>query len=66
MINRFSNNENQASLADVNTAHLLALSQQGNQTLTHAALMEQATAQAAMQEAAESQNIEVLVVDAID
>lgn len=59
MINRFSNNDNQASLADVNTAHLLALSQQGNQTLTHAALMEQATAQAAMQQAAESQNIEV-------
>lgn len=61
MINRIipGQEEAQPSLANVNTAHLLALSQQGNQTLTHAALMEQATAQAAMQEAREQQNIEV-------
>ena len=40
-------------------AHLMALSQQGNPTLSHGALVEQATSQAAMQEMAQNENIEV-------
>ena len=37
----------------------MALSQQGNPTLSHGALVEQATSQAAMQEMAQNENIEV-------
>ncbi len=37
---------NQYNLGDANTAHLYALSQQGNSALTHQALTQQATAQA--------------------
>ena len=50
---------NQPSLGQVNQAHLLALSQQGNDTLTHRALIEQATAQAAMQEASKKTDLQV-------
>jgi dipeptidyl aminopeptidase/acylaminoacyl peptidase len=46
-------------LATSNEAHLYALSQQGNESLSHAALMEQATAQSAMQNIANEQNLEV-------
>ena len=53
------NTNTQANLAQVNTAHLYALSQQGNASLSHAALTEQATAQAAMQQMANQQNLEV-------
>ena len=49
----------QASLGNVNQAHLMALSQQGNESLTYAALMEQATAQEAMQQAATENNIQI-------
>tara|TARA_R110000751_G_scaffold82534_2_gene166053 strand:- start:3334 stop:4251 length:918 start_codon:yes stop_codon:yes gene_type:complete len=52
-------NGQQGNLAQVNTAHLYALSQQGNSSLSHAALTEQATAQAAMQQMANQQNLEV-------
>lgn len=48
-----------APLAAVSEAHLTALSQQGNASLSKAALMEQQSAQQAMQMAAEQQNIEV-------
>jgi len=47
------------NLGDANMAHLMSLSQQGNPTLTHGALIEQATSQAAMQEMAQKENIEV-------
>ena len=47
------------TLATVNAAQLLAMSQQGNENLSHAALLEQATAQAAMQQVAGEQNLEV-------
>jgi len=47
------------TLASVNAAQLLAISQQGNEGLSHAALLEQATAQAAMQQVAGEQNLEV-------
>ena len=38
MIPQF-NQQNQTSLGNVNQAHLMALSQQGNDTLSYAALM---------------------------
>jgi len=49
----------QANLGNVNQAHLMALSQQGNESLTYAALMEQANAQEAMQQAANENNLQV-------
>ena len=49
----------QVSLASVNEAHLSMLAAQGNEQLTQAALAEMVTAQQAMQEAAQVQNIEV-------
>ena len=49
----------QYNLGDANTAHLYALSQQGNTTLSHQALMQQATAQAAMRDIQTEQNLEV-------
>ena len=52
-------NQQQANLGNVNQAHLMALSQQGNDTLSYAALMEQATAQEAMQAAASENNLQV-------
>ena len=58
MMNMFQQQNNQ-SLAEMNNAHLLALAQQGNASLSHAALMEQTTAQAAMREASTNANIEV-------
>ena len=51
--------QQQQSLAAVNNAYLLSLSQQGNMGLNHSALSEQASAQAAMQNIAEAQNLEV-------
>ena len=50
---------NQPNLAQINQAQLLALSQQGNNTLTHKALIEQASAQAAMQEASQKTDLQV-------
>ena len=50
---------NQYNLGDANTAHLYALSQQGNTALTHQALTQQATAQAAMRDIQTEQNLEV-------
>tara|TARA_R110002012_G_scaffold187607_1_gene354586 strand:- start:2595 stop:3521 length:927 start_codon:yes stop_codon:yes gene_type:complete len=50
---------NQYNLGDANTAHIYALSQQGNSTLSHQALMQQATAQAAMRDMQTEQNLEV-------
>ena len=50
---------NQPTLGQVNQAHLLALSQQGNDTLSHRALIEQATAQAAMREASQKTYLQV-------
>ena len=47
------------NLGDANTAHLYALSQQGNSALTHQALMQQATAQAAMRDMETEKNIQV-------
>lgn len=58
MIPQF-NQQQEASLGSVNQAHLLALSQQGNDSLTYAALMEQANAQGAMQQAASENNLQV-------
>lgn len=52
-------NQQQANLGNVNQAHLMALSQQGNESLTYAALMEQANAQEAMQQAANENNLQV-------
>jgi hypothetical protein len=49
----------QAGLGMSNEAHLYALSQQGNESLSYATLMEQATAQSAMQQIASEQNLEV-------
>ena len=49
----------QANLGQVSDATLLALSQQGNPQFSHAALMEQASAQRHMQEMAQQRNIEV-------
>jgi len=49
----------QYRLADANNAHLYALSQQGNAGLSHAALMEQATAQQQMQTVASENNLQV-------
>ncbi len=53
------NPTNQPSLGQVNQAQLLALSQQGNSSLSHRALIEQATAQAAMQEASQKTDLQV-------
>ena len=53
------NSGNQPNLGQVNQAQLLALSQQGNNSLTHKALIEQATAQAAMQEASKKTDLQV-------
>jgi hypothetical protein len=50
---------NQYSLGDANTAHIYALSQQGNSTLSHEALIQQATAQAAMRDMQTEKNLEV-------
>ncbi len=50
---------NQYNLGDANTAHIYALSQQGNSTLSHQALVQQATAQAAMRDIQTEQNLEV-------
>ncbi len=55
----FSQQQTAPSLGEANMAHLMSLSQQGNPTLTHGALIEQATSQAAMQEMAQQGNIEV-------
>jgi hypothetical protein len=52
-------NIQQANLGNVNQAHLMALSQQGNESLTYAALMEQANTQRAMQLAANETKLEV-------
>ena len=48
-----------ASLAQINEAALMALSQQGNPQFNYAALMEQASAQKQMMELAEQRNLEV-------
>ena len=53
------NRQPQQRLGDANEAHLYALAQQGNMGLTHAALMEQATAQQQMQNVAEQKNLQV-------
>ena len=50
---------NQYNLGEANTAHLYALSQQGNNVLSHQALMQQATAQAAMRDMQNEKNLEV-------
>ena len=55
----FTQQQQSPNLGEANMAHLMALSQQGNPTLSHGALIEQATSQAAMQEMAQNQNIEV-------
>jgi len=53
------NRQPQQRLGDANEAHLYALAQQGNSTLSHAALMEQATAQQQMQNVASENNLQV-------
>jgi hypothetical protein len=55
----FTQQQQAPNLGEANMAHLMALSQQGNPTLSHGALVEQATSQAAMQEIAQNENIEV-------
>ena len=55
----FTQQQQAPNLGEANMAHLMALSQQGNPTLSHGALVEQATSQAAMQEMAQNENIEV-------
>ena len=55
----FTQQQQAPNLGEANMAHLLALSPQGNPTLSHGALVEQATSQAAMQEMAQNENIEV-------
>jgi len=47
------------SLANVNEAAMMALSQQGNRNLNYASLMEQAVAQQQMQAIAQTRNLEV-------
>ena len=49
----FPQQQQSPNLGEANMAHLMALSQQGNPTLSHGALIEQATSQAAMQEMAQ-------------
>ena len=49
----------QISLASVNEAHLAMLATQGNEQITQAALTEMVSAQQAMQQVAQTQNIEV-------
>ena len=53
----FTQQQQAPNLGEANMAHLMALSQQGNPTLSHGALVEQATSQAAMQEMAQNENI---------
>jgi len=53
------NRQPQQRLGDANEAHLYALAQQGNMALSHAALMEQASAQQQMQNVAEQKNLQV-------
>ncbi len=55
----FTRQQPQQRLGDANEAHLYALAQQGNGGLSHAALMEQATAQQQMQNVAEQNNLQV-------
>lgn len=55
----FTRQQPQQRLGDANEAHLYALAQQGNGGLSHAALMEQATAQQQMQAVAGEQNLQV-------
>ena len=55
----FTRPQQQQTLGDANNAHLYALAQQGNAGLSHAALMEQATAQQQMQAVAGEQNLQV-------
>lgn len=55
----FTRQQQQQRLGDANEAHLYALAQQGNGGLSHAALMEQATAQQQMQNVAEQNNLQV-------
>ena len=58
------NNQNNQNLAAMNQAYLLALSQQGNESLSHGALVEQAAAQNYMKEAQE--NNESLVIPKVN
>ena len=53
----FTRQQPQQTLGDANNAHLCALAQQGNAGLSHAALMEQATAQQQMQAVAGERNL---------
>ena len=53
----FPQQQQSPNLGEANMAHLMALSQQGNPTLSHGALIEQATSQAAMQEMAQKKKI---------
>mgnify|MGYP003646309929 FL=1 len=55
----FTRQQPQQRLSDANEAHLYALAQQGNGGLSHAALMEQASAQQQMQAVAGEQNLQV-------
>tara|TARA_Y100000766_G_C18915676_1_gene611199 strand:+ start:2589 stop:3530 length:942 start_codon:yes stop_codon:yes gene_type:complete len=55
----YDRNTGMQRLGSSNEAHLYALSQQGNESLNYATLMEQATAQSAMQQIASEQNLEV-------
>ena len=55
----FTRQQPQQRLGDANEAHLYALAQQGIGGLSHAALMEQATAQQQMQNVAEQNNLQV-------
>ena len=55
----FTRQQPQQTLGDANNAHLYALAQQGNTGLSHAALMEQATAQQQMQAVAGERNLQV-------
>ncbi len=55
----FTRQQPQQRLGDANNAHLYTLAQQGNAGLSHAALMEQATAQQQMQEVAGEKNLQV-------
>ena len=52
-------NYEQPTLANKNSAHLMSLGQQGNDMLSHEALLHQANTQRAMKQAATEQNLEV-------
>mgnify|MGYP003642799033 FL=1 len=59
-MNMFTNpNYEQPTLANKNSAHLMSLGQQGNDMLSHEALLHQANTQRAMKQAATEQNLEV-------